>query len=1117
MLQASHHTPWFSRLRRRELFHSPPCSCGLTALLVLLLSILASAVSPARADDRPITANKVPVAQVDPRPIKLPVIDGNDIRFKRLSTAEGLSQTRVANIVQDDQGFMWFGTQYGLNRYDGYKFKVFKHDPGRPNSLSGVYIYSLFKDRSGTLWIGCDQFLDRFDPTTETFTHYRVDTQDPKALAVTVFHISQDRAGMLWLATGKGLRRLDPATGRITHYLHDPNDPSSLSSNDVKSTGEDKIGTFWVATGEGLDAFDRDTGKVALHIPLREPVREFSFYEDRFGVFWIAYASGGGLAVFDRKTNRLTRYVFSELEPPSTVNIGVYAMLEDRDGTLWLGTRGAGLLKFDRERRRFIRYRNSPGDPESLAEDRVTALFEDREGNIWTALHAREPNFFASKRPPFEKFPHNPNNLGETLVNSIYEDRHGILWSGSRVLNRIDRKTGQYTSYRPPGPGGGNDVITIIEDRSGVLWVGTVGQGLKRFDRRTGQFKAYRYNPADPSSLSNNIVARLLIDHTGTLWAATWDGLNRFDPATERFTVYKPDAQSRAQTYIEIAEDRQGALWLGSHYSGLHRFDPATGQFTIYKHNSDDPGTLSDNRVNSVYFDRSGAMWAGTQNGLDKLDPKTGRFTVYYERDGLPGNAVSCILEDERGDLWMSTNKGLSRFDPLKKTFKNYSAADGLPGADLTGWGACFKSPSGEMFFGGFSGATAFHPDKVVDSLYVPPVVLTDFRLFGSPVEVGAGSPLKKSITSADALTLSHEQNSFSLAYSALSYFNPTTHRYRSKLEGLDREWNEAGNDQRIATYTTLPPGDYTFRVQSSSNRGVWNEPGAALRVEILPPWWSTWWFRATYGALILFLVWSAYYYRLHQITRQFNLRLEERVGERTRIARELHDTLLQGFLSASMQLHVATDQVPVDSPAKPLLGRVLQLMGQVIEEGRNALRGLRSAAGDSLDLEQAFSRIRQELAIEEPIDFRVIVEGRPRPLHPVIRDEVYRVGREALVNAFRHSGARSIEVELEHAAKHLQLMVRDNGCGIDPQVLQTGRDGHWGLSGMRERAEKMGARLNVRSRAAAGTEVELCVPSHIAFQHQPPNRPLGWLARIYPRKKQNRRSREVKRGTKNE
>jgi PAS domain S-box-containing protein len=832
--------------------------------------------------------------------VRLPVIDEQDIRFKRLSTLDGLSQTKVSSIVQDDQGFLWFGTQYGLNRYDGYKFKLFKHDPGRPDSLSGVSIYALFKDRSGKIWIANDQFLDRFDPTTETFTHYRVDPQDPKALSVTVIHMSQDRSGMLWLATGKGLCRLDPATGRITHYRHDPNDPSSLSSNDVRSSGEDRAGTFWVATGRGLSAFDRDTGKVTLHVPLRELTTNLSFYEDRFGVFWVIYASGNGLAVFDRKTNRLTRYSFHQREPPSTAQAGVVTMLEDRAGNLWLGTVGEGLLRFDRECRRFIRYRNHPGNPDSLAHDRVNVLLEDREGNVWAALQEMGVNFFPTGKPLFERFwqeSGNPNSLDRTLVSSIYEDRQGILWIGtSGALNRIDRKTGQYTAYRSAGTAVNTDATAISEDGSGTLWVGTYGQGLKRFDRRTGQFKDLRSNPADASSSSSNdILFRMFIDHTGTLWALSWDGLKRLDPAKERLTVYEfpthsdagnsavsPSSNALSGTWLlSIDEDRQGTLWLGSHYSGLYRFDPATGQFTVYNSSRDDSNSLSNNRVNSTHVDHSGGIWLGTQNGLDRLDPKTGAFTVYYERDGLAGNVVGCILEDERGDLWMSTNKGISRFDPLRKTFKNYTVIDGLPGPDLTGWGACFKSPSGEMFFGGFSGATAFHPDKVVDSSYAPPIVLTNFRLSGAPVEVGAGSPLEKSITHATALTLSYEQNIFSLEFSALSYLHPATNRYRYKLEGLDRGWNEVGSDQRLATYTTLPPGDYVFRVQASSNRTVWSEPGAALRVKILPPWWRTWWFRSLMGLAFVGLIFGGYNVRVRELERR-EKRLNTLVKQRT-------------------------------------------------------------------------------------------------------------------------------------------------------------------------------------------------------------------------------------------
>jgi streptogramin lyase len=283
--------------------------------------------------------------------------------------------------------------------------------------------------------------------------------------------------------------------------------------------------------------------------------------------------------------------------------------------------------------------------------------------------------------------------------------------------------------------------------------------------------------------LCSGVIERLLIDHTGKLWAATWDGLCGFNSSSQNFTTYKPDPNARGLNYYAIAEDSNGNLWLGSNFGGLQRFDPSTERFTeIYEHDAKDSTSLSNNRVNSVYFDHSGTMWVGTQDGLSKFDAKTRQFRSYYEQDGLAGNVVSCILEDERDNLWMSTNNGLSVLDPSKETFKNYSVADGLSGADLTGWGACFKSPDGEMFFGGFSGAVAFHPDKVVDYAYVPPVVLTDFRLFDRPVAVGTDSPLSKSIGYTSSLTLSHDQNVFSLEFAALSYFNSTTNRTGTSL-----------------------------------------------------------------------------------------------------------------------------------------------------------------------------------------------------------------------------------------------------------------------------------------------------------------------------------------------
>ncbi len=1040
----------------------------------------------AHQENRPVNPGEVPLAHLAPQTFALPVVDGKNIRFTRLSTEDGLSQTKISQIVQDDQGFMWLGSQNGLNRYDGYKFKVFKHEPGRANSLSGVFVSSLFKDRSNALWIGCDEFLDRFDPVTETFTHYFIDTRDKQGGTVPVTHISQDHAGILWLATSRGLFRFDASTGRTIRYRHDPNDPFSLSSDAIKSTGEDNTGAFWVATSEGIDAFDRDKGKVALHIPLHE-TGEMSFHQDRSGLFWIIHVAGDGLAVYDRKTNSLTRYSFHPRNVSQTAPNGIMAMLEDRNGTMWFGTMTDGLLKFDPQGRRFIRYHNDPANLESLAENGVLALDQDREGNIWAGVGGMGLVHFSPEPLPFRRYRHdfgNPDRRSEPFVGAIYVDRRGILWIGTReALNRIDRDTGQSTSYHIAGPGEASDVIAINEDRSGNLWVGTFNHGLYRLDPQTGHVKKFQHNPANPSSLSSDIVPRLLIDHNGTLWAATWDGLDHFDAATERFSTYKLDPQDRNLFYLELVEDRQGALWLGTHSAGIHRFDPATGQFTIYHHDQNRPGTLSDNRVNSVYFDRSGTMWVGTQDGLNQFDPKTGHFTVYGQREGFHGNAVGCVLQDDHGDLWMSTNNGVARFDPQKKTVKNYSTADGLPGPDLTGWGACSRSAAGEMFFGGFSGATAFFPDKVQDSLYVPPVVLTDFRLFDLPVTVGAGSPLKKSIGYSNALRLSHQENFFSLEFSALSYFNPATNRYRYQMVGLDRDWHEVGSNQRIVTYTSLPAGDYTFRVQGATSRGAWSQPGEELAIEILPPWWNTWWFRTTYAAIILLAVWCVHRYRLRQVAQQYNARLEERVRERTRIARELHDTLLQSIHGLMLRFHYAAEALAEDDPARPMLKVALQRADTLIVEGRNRVQLLRGEADEAKTLSQMLAQAAIDLGHEGPPTIHITEEGRPRPLHPVAQEEICGICRESLVNSVRHAKASRIDVEIMYERRFFRVRCRDDGKGIPEDVMQSvGRKGHWGLRGMNERAKSIGAHFQVWSTEGKGTEIEIRLRAAAAY-----------------------------------
>ena len=1079
-------------------------------LSLLCLSLLTGVVANGSADDRRLTPGAVPQASVESRQIRLPIVDGANIRFARFYTLEGPSKSNAGPFVQDDQGFVWFGTPYGLNRFDGYNFKVFTHDPGNPKSISGSSITALFKDRDGLLWAGCNQFLNKFDSKTETFTRYRVSY---------VFHISQDAAGILWLSTPTGLYALDPANGDIRRYFHDQDDPGSLESNDVKSSGEDREGGFWVATSEGLDSFDRRTGKVTLHIPLYEPSYPFSFYEDRLGVFWIYHVSGNPLSVFDRKTHKLTQFSFHNEDSPGLALTGITHMLEDQNGTLWLSTNGAGLLKFDREHQRFIRYRNSLADPESLAQNSVRQVFADREGIIWASLGGLGLTRFTSRALPFQRYRHdfgNPNSRDEPFVGAIYEDHQGTLWIGTHeALNRIERKAERYDALPLTGAGEGSDVIAICEDRSGYLWVGTYSHGLFRFDPRTALLKRFRHKPGDSHSLSNDIVPRLLVDHNGTLWAATNDGLDRFDPATGTFTTYRAGLQGVHPSYLELVEDRKGILWLGTDSSGLLSFEPQTGQFTMYQHDEERQGTLSNPRVNSVHFDRSGTMWIGTQEGLNRFDATTGTFTTYSQREGLPGNVVGCVLEDGRGDLWMSTDNGVARFDPRAKTFRTYSTADGLPGPDLTGWGACFKSASGEMFFGGFGGATAFFPDKVTDSSYVPPIVLTDFRLFGTSVMPGVDSPLKIAINHTNTVTLSHRQNSFSIGYSALSYLNPPTNRYRYMLQGLDREWNEVGRDQRFATYTTLPAGTYTFRVEGATSRGPWDEPGAILRIEILPAWWNSWWFRLTYIAALLVVAAAIYIYRRRQQKR------EEERSERLRQAQadlaHINRVSTMGELTASLAHEIKQPIAAAVTNARTCLrwlGRDQPDVAEASEAAARIIKDVTRASDiisrihllfkkgppqrESLDVNEL---IQEMIALlrSEASRYSILIRDEPIGDLPNImadRVQLQQVFMNLMLNGIDAmkgtTGGGALTIRAETCDAQLLISVSDTGAGFSPEqgkqlfnAFFTTKDNGtgMGLPISRSIIESHGGRLWATCTPGRGATFQFTLPTTVAPQ----------------------------------
>lgn len=1017
--------------------------------------------------------------------VRLPVEAARGLRFHRLSTTDGLSQTRVAQIIQDDLGFIWFGTQYGLNRYDGYKFKLYVHEPGNDRSAAGTFVRSLFKDRDGVIWVGWNEGLDRFDPRTETFTHYVVERDERSQRANTVVHISQDRKGMLWLATGSGLHGLDPATHRFIHHRHG-SDPDGLPTNDVNWSGEDSHGRLWVGTSMGLVEIDRETGKALRHIPLPESV-QISLFEDRSGRFWITQASGNGLALFDPASNTVTPYSFYARDTGSNALTGIMGIAEDAQGNLWLGSPGLGLLRLNRNRDRFQHFGYQPQDPHSIAEDKVIALLQDRDGNVWTGLHSAGVNYFGAGAQRFEVFRHVPgdaNSLTLNFVNAIIEDRDGILWIGNDDgLNRIDRQTGRRELIEL-GLGSRPMVISLAQDHDGAIWVGTFSHGLTRYNPYTRKFETFVHDPADARSLSHNEVHRVYVDRKGTVWVATDNGLDRFDPAAKAFTGYKLQSNDRfSQSYVSIAEDSAGHLWLGTAYSGLHRFDPVSGHIEVYRYQRGVLNGLRDNTVPSVYVSRSGTLWIATQNGLNRMDLETRTMRAYDTRNGMPANTVACVLEDERGDIWLSTTKGLSKFTPETETFANYSLAEGLAGNDLTGWSTCSKSKRGELFFAGFAGAVAFVPTALREEPSSEPLVLTDFEIDGVKARIGPGESLRHAIAYAEGVTLRHEQRNFSVTFAGLRYAHANATRYRYRLEDMDSAWHETPSSVRQATYTMLPAGRYTLRAQMAADRGEWQQPGVALSIVVLPPWWATWWFRALCALLFIVLAWWIVRARVRYVMREVRLQIEARNNERMRIAGDLHDTLLQGLLSASFQLSVVQDQLAPDAKARPLLDHVSNMLRQLVAEGRNAVRGLRTWNFDSDDLERAIAAVPGDLQIKSTAQFRVAIEGKPRPLRPAARNEIYHIAREAISNALRHAEASIIEVNLEHVADGLRLTVRDDGRGFIEEEVAAGRGSHFGLAVMSERAERLGGVLTVSSAEGAGTEIVLTAPKHTVYQ----------------------------------
>jgi len=940
-------------------------------------------------------------------------------------TENGLPQNTVHAIAQTKDGYVWIGTEEGLARFDGIRFTVF--DKQNTPQLKSNYIRTLLADRVGALWIG----------TAEGLVHmqngkFRLFTTNEGLPSNTIQAVYEDREGNLWVATTNGLGLFK--SGGLTTFPT----KERLVGGSIQALFEDAEGALWIATAYGVGRLK--DGKFTNYT-VRDGLGSNSvraIQQDQDGRLW--FGSLGGLTSFGG--GRFTTYTTRDGLP----NDRIIALHAGRDGDLLVGTAG-GLCRLTNGRFTGLNSRDA------LSTSTILSLFEDLEGNLWIGTESGGINLL--KDTKFTTYTVR-NGLSNDLVKSIYGDRQGNLWIGTDGGGLNLLKDGKLSVYTTRDGLSSNVVLALFGDDAGNLWVGTP-EGLNRFSG--GKFTSY--TAAD--GLANNDVRSIQGDRLGNLWIGTRGGLTRMKDGVFR-TFTEVDGLPN-DLIATLHEDAKGNLWVGT-FGGLGKL--TNGEFTTFTTKDG----LSSDAVISLYEDSDGTLWIGTNGGgLNRL--KGGQLTAYTTRNGLLDDVVYRILEDGRNNLWLSCRKGVFHIGKAAlDEFASgripsiapvaYGTADGMMTRECSGGGdpAGWSGVDGKLWFPTIKGVAMIDPGRMKTNSQAPPVVIEQIRINDQTI------PLD------DRIELPPGTTRFDLYYTAPSFVAPEKVRFKYKLEGFDKDWIDSGT-RRIAYYTNLRPGTYTFRVTASNNDGVWNETGAAFSLYLKPYFYQTYWF---YAVCLLFLAlsaWLLFRLRVRAMQAQFGAVL----GERSRIAREIHDNLAQELTGISVQLEVVARTMPSGSDAAMShLDRARMQVRHGIAEARRYVWDLRSPL-KSNDLPTALSETARRLTNETAIQAQVEVNGTFRPLPRLVEDNLLRIGQEAVNNAVRHAQPQRIFVNLVFDTGRVQLSVQDDGQGFDNQSASNGRAGHFGLIGMRERAEQIGGTLSIHSIEGSGTEVVADVP----------------------------------------
>jgi ligand-binding sensor domain-containing protein len=982
------------------------------------------------------------------------------LTFDRIAIPQGLSQDVVTSITQDNEGFLWFGTEDGLNKYDGYSVRIYTYDPRDSSGLTENAIGSLFTDSRGRVWVTTGLGVNLYDRANDRFRRLSsssgIGPDQEEGFAIT-----EDRSGTLWIASNRGISRFNEQTQALERRPGDKSDPAYLLGERINCVFAGYDGVLWIGSKSGVFRFDpvRNTCSRTIDSSTHQALPPaLSIREDHNHDLWFS-CGRWGVYHLDLRSERIerlpqarggSRYSGRMALPGHIVAAGIEL---DEHGNLWIGHSG-GFDIYNPNTKRFLSVSPVPADPRALA-GRVGPIFRDHAGAMWLGTYQGGVNRCDPYRQKFQLVRSEPGNPA-SLLN--------------------------------------NEVLAICEDHDGAIWIGT-SRGLDRFDRRRQKFTHFQHSSTDSGSLHSIEVDALLLDHVGNLWVGGTGnedgGLDRFVPKRNRFIHYPVRSLYESRDSVlwigkinerdvgedlvrinlktgrilrdtlpgegvwSIYEDSEGVVWLGGQYCCLNYYDPQRAQFSAIPSDPRDLRRLSSGAVRTIYQDPHGTLWLGTWGGgLNSTERGSGLFRRYNEPDGLPSNYVKGILPDDQGNLWISTERGITRFSIVKNTFRNFGPADGLQGDRFLS-GSCFRGRDGWMYFGGSNGLNIFHPDSIFDNPNIPPVVITSLRIHDSPVSLPDRGERE--------VRLTYDQDYFSVEYVALDYTAPSANRYSYMLEGVDHDWVQAGS-RRYAAYAHLPPGTYRFVVRGSNNDGVWNSEGASILIRIIPPFWMAWWFKTLVGLAIIGVLGLAYRARVNKLLDMERLR--------SRIAADLHDDVGSNLSSIAIASQLIARKITLPERERiqleeigstaihtsDMMKEIVWLLNPHNDSLDDLLLKMKATAASTIhDVEVTFT------SPAERLDKRVDLSKKRN---------LYLMFKEALHNATKHAHAKTIGVKAEFIKGRLILEIRDDGCGFDTSESPRGN----GLKNLRKRSEQIGATCVFESHRGSGTVVTIGV-----------------------------------------